>query len=376
SSRSSKLYFYCLTLVNRYPLTRPTHWCKTSQSLLYHSQLLVIMVEDKVIILGPNELPNLYIRTMLKRRKKLSRIEGSGPPRDDSKFEAWDDEDSFIINMATKFYDFGNKPELYIWKNLIETYSIKKDSVAYYDIESKIFNSRQGTLSITEYYGILNRLWIELDQYQGLKMSKTDSIAYTGLIERGRIFKFLHDLNFEYDPIWVQIVGKEKLPSLSASQDTQRLVMLDKGCSNTGSAMVTEKDFTKRSTFEGKLFTKSSHGEYYTPNSDVGEQTTSDKENVIEHPSILQIDQDIQAFSKEEMDRLRALLNSTSKSLVSCGLTMKVSKEQPIIVANGDHVPIVGYGNIQLQSSLSLYNVLHVPKLANNLISIHRLIQD
>ncbi|RDX64655.1 hypothetical protein CR513_56765, partial [Mucuna pruriens] len=44
-------------------------------------------------------------------------------------------------------------------------------------------------------------------------------------------------------------------------------------------------------------------------------------ENVVEHRSTLQLDQDIQAFSKEEMDR--ALLNSTSKPLGSCGLTMK-----------------------------------------------------
>ncbi|RDX84286.1 hypothetical protein CR513_34679, partial [Mucuna pruriens] len=40
-----------------------------------------------------------------------------------------------------------------------------------------------------------------------------------------------------------------------------------------------------------------------------------------------------------------------------------------------NHVPIVGSSNVQLQSFISLYNVLHVPKLANNLISIFRLIQ-
>ncbi|RDX70252.1 hypothetical protein CR513_50525, partial [Mucuna pruriens] len=137
-------------------------------------------------------------------------------------------------------------------------------------------------------------------------------------------------------------------------------------------------------------------------------QTTSGKENVVEHPSTWQLEQDIQAFSKEEMNRLRVLLKS--KSLGSCGLTMngkssfnisilvpqsiwildsgatdhmtsfpsyftsylKVSKKQLITVANGDHVPIAGSGNIQLHSSLSLHNVLHFPKLANNL----RLIQD
>ncbi|RDY13107.1 hypothetical protein CR513_02024, partial [Mucuna pruriens] len=80
---------------------------------------------------------------------------------------------------------------------------MKKDSATCYDIESKIFNFRQGTLSVTEYYGTLNGLWIELNQYQGLKMCKADFVADTGLVERGRIFKFLHDLNFEYNPIRV-----------------------------------------------------------------------------------------------------------------------------------------------------------------------------
>ncbi|RDY13595.1 hypothetical protein CR513_01460, partial [Mucuna pruriens] len=76
------------------------------------------------------------------------------------------------------------------------------------------------------------------------------------------------------------------------------------------------------------------------------------------------------------MDNLRALLNSTSKLLGSCGLTMNVSKKQLITIANGDHVSIAGSTNVQLHFSLSLHNVLHIPKLANNLISIHRLIQD
>ncbi|RDY11602.1 hypothetical protein CR513_03701, partial [Mucuna pruriens] len=125
-------------------------------------------------------------------------------------------------------------------------------------------------------------------------------------------------------------------------------------------------------------------------------QTTSNKKNGVEYPSTSQLDQDIQAFSKEEMDRLRALLNSTSKPFGSCGLTMngksffnisgsvpqsiwildsratdhmtpfpshftsylKVPKRQLITIANGDHVPIARSNNVQLHSSLSLHNEL------------------
>ncbi|RDX98014.1 hypothetical protein CR513_19130, partial [Mucuna pruriens] len=76
-------------------------------------------------------------------------------------------------------------------------------------------------------------------------MHKVDSIAYTRLVERGRTINFLHDLNSEYDLIRVQILGKEKLPSLSKSKETRRLVMLDKGSSNKGSVMVIGKGFIK-----------------------------------------------------------------------------------------------------------------------------------
>ncbi|RDX82340.1 hypothetical protein CR513_36888, partial [Mucuna pruriens] len=80
---------------------------------------------------------------------------------------------------------------------------MKNDSIACYNIESKIFNSRQGTLLVTEYYGTLN----------------------------------------------VQILDKEKLPSLSEvfsivlSEETRRLVMLDKGSFNTLSAMSSHEEY-------------------------------------------------------------------------------------------------------------------------------------
>ncbi|RDX84088.1 hypothetical protein CR513_34915, partial [Mucuna pruriens] len=178
--------------------------------------------------------------------------------------------------------------------------------------------------------------------------------------------------------------------------------MLNKGNSNTGSIMVTGKGPIKISIFEGKPFTKSSRGEYYTYCKQPGHtkdtcyklygkekvleqmsgnkgstqmwvnQTTSNKENGVEHPSTLQLDQDIQAFSKEEIDR-NGLYDRFPSYFTSY---LKVFKKQLITVANGDHVSIVGSGNVQLHSSLSQHIVLHVPKLAYNLMSIHRLIQD
>ncbi|RDY02145.1 hypothetical protein CR513_14445, partial [Mucuna pruriens] len=222
------------------------------------------------------------------------------------------------ISRNYMFYSFAHE----ICENLTETYSMKEDSTACYDIESKIFNSKQGTLSVTEYYETLNGLWIKLDQYQGLKMCKVDLLHILGSLKGGESLK------------------------------TRRSVILDKGNSNTRSTMVIVKGPTKRSTFEEKSFTKSSHGEYCTYCKRSGHtedtcykrygkekflermgenkgstqmwvnQITSNKENGVEHPSTSQLDQDIQAFSKEEMDHFRALLNSTSKPLSSCDLIM------------------------------------------------------
>ncbi|RDX58551.1 hypothetical protein CR513_62127, partial [Mucuna pruriens] len=87
-------------------------------------------------MLRPNEIPNLvgsfrldaqYISTSLKGCKKMSHIEGDVPPRDDPKFEAWDDEDSltmtglwnFMTPKLSRNYMFYSSVRE-IWENLIE----------------------------------------------------------------------------------------------------------------------------------------------------------------------------------------------------------------------------------------------------------------
>ncbi|RDX63023.1 hypothetical protein CR513_58587, partial [Mucuna pruriens] len=112
-------------------------------------------------------------------------------PRDDPKFEAWDDEDSLI-------------------ENLIEAYLMKKDSAACYDIESKIFNFRQGTLSIT-----YTKDW---------RCVKLILLHTLGSLKRG------------------ESLSKEKLPSLSESEETQRLIMLDKETPTQDLIKVPQKD--------------------------------------------------------------------------------------------------------------------------------------
>lgn len=47
-----------------------------------------------------------------------------------------------------------------------------------------------------------------------------------------------------------------------------------------------------------------------------------------------------------------------------------------IFIADGSPITIAGQGNIDSDHSLTLGNVLHVPKLSTNLLSIHQLIKN
>nr|KYP41699.1 hypothetical protein KK1_036913 [Cajanus cajan] len=424
------------------------------------------MSEVKKISLGPNDLPNVvvpywldgwnflqwsqYIRRILKGRSRLDHINGGGPGPNDSNFPIWDNEDSLIMTwmwhsmipeISQNYMFYSSAKE--IWDDLQNTFSLKKDFATCYDIESMIFNTKQGSLSILEYHRILNGLWIELDQYQTIKMCKIDVVAHVKAVERGRIFKFLHGLNHEYDPIRVQILGREKLASLSEvffmvrGEETRRAVMLDGGISNTDSTMTTRKGVHKGVNARGKSFVKGNRGDYcsYCRRSRHTKETcfklhgrnnvlermgnykgsaqrwanhTTSKQEATNQSSTSPLpDFDMKAY-KEELKRLKAMVESMSKPSRSCTLSMKGkislnivgpvsqgiwilnsratdhmtlfrvifnsyfkrNREQLITVANGKGIPICGSGNIILESSIVLKDVLHVSQLANSLIFV------
>ena len=45
-----------------------------------------------------------------------------------------------------------------------------RDAAQIYELKTKIHDVKQGTLSIIEYYNVINGLWLELDHYQSFKM--------------------------------------------------------------------------------------------------------------------------------------------------------------------------------------------------------------
>ncbi|XP_061371297.1 uncharacterized protein LOC133313900 [Gastrolobium bilobum] len=171
-----------------------------------------------------------FIRTTIKSRNKIAHLDGPAPAATDPDFAVWDNEDSLIMtwlwNSMTP--EVGRhcmflSSAMEIWETVRSTYSLKQDMAARYELRNKIFTTKQDSLSVTEYYGTLKELWTELDQFQSLKMKCTaDATALAKEVENERIFYFLAGLNSEYDPIRVQILGKETFPSLSAVFNTVR----------------------------------------------------------------------------------------------------------------------------------------------------------
>ncbi|XP_052207458.1 uncharacterized protein LOC127811542 [Diospyros lotus] len=69
--------------------------------------------------------------------------------------------------------------------------------------------------NVIEYFNVLVELWHEMDMFYTISWeSPTDSNKYNKMIEKDRIFDFLHGLNPDLDELRGRILGTKPLPSL------------------------------------------------------------------------------------------------------------------------------------------------------------------
>ncbi|GFZ12770.1 hypothetical protein Acr_23g0011550 [Actinidia rufa] len=173
---------------------------------------------------------------------KLSHLMGTGPAAaEDATFAKWDEEDSMIMSWLWN----SMTPEVSrtcmflttareVWETIRQTYSKMQDAALIYEIRTKLNTTKQGNLSATEYYSTMKGLWLELDYYQNFKMKcGEDAAMLQKFVERERIFEFLAGLNIDFDQVQVQVLGKESLISLEGvfsiirAEESRRGVMLD-----------------------------------------------------------------------------------------------------------------------------------------------------
>ena len=156
------------------------------------------------------------VKTCIKGKGKLSHLIGPVVSKDDPRFVVWDEEDYQIMSWLWN----SMQPEISrtcmflstakeIWESVCHTNSKVKDAAQMYELKTRIQNTKQGILSITEYYNVIKSRWLELDQYQNLRMKcSIDAAMHQEFIEQERVYDFLAGLNVELDQVRVQILGK------------------------------------------------------------------------------------------------------------------------------------------------------------------------
>lgn len=181
------------------------------------------------------------VRMFLKGKGKLSHLDGTGPRQGDPKFQTWDEEDSSIMSWlwssmqpeTSKNYMFLPTAKD-IWEAVRQSYSKVQDAAVLYELKTKASTTKQGNRSVTEYYYLMRALWLEIDHNLNIQMKcAEDTKTLRNHMERDRIFEFLVGLNANFDQIRVQILGKKWLPSLNEvfstvrGEESRRTVMLE-----------------------------------------------------------------------------------------------------------------------------------------------------
>ena len=97
----------------------------------------------------------------------------------------------------------------------------------------KIPTTKQGDRSASEYAQTMQNLWLKLDHYEQFEAKCTENAdLLKPYKEKDRIYKFLTGLNSEFDPVRIQVLGKE-LSSLNETmaafqvEEARREVMVE-----------------------------------------------------------------------------------------------------------------------------------------------------
>ena len=104
------------------------------------------------------------IKTYIKGKGKLSHLIGPVVSKDDQRFFMWDEEDSQIMSWLWN----SIQPEMShtcmflstakeIWESVCHTYSKVRDAAQTYELKTRIHNTKQGILSVTEVISSLDQ---------------------------------------------------------------------------------------------------------------------------------------------------------------------------------------------------------------------------
>lgn len=152
-------------------------------------------------------------------------------------YRVWEAENSIVMAWLINSVDhkigwlyFFYQTAKEIWVAVRDMYSDLENISQSLEVRSKLRNIRQGTLSVTEYFNNLSKLWQEIDMFHNISWKCADDwVLCSKMPEKVRIFDFLQ--NQDLDDVWEQILGTKPFPPLKEvfaeirREETRRKVM-------------------------------------------------------------------------------------------------------------------------------------------------------
>ncbi|KAA0059998.1 putative polyprotein [Cucumis melo var. makuwa] len=335
------------------------------------------------------------------------------PPPGDALERLWKGEDSLIRSMLINSMEPQiGKPLLYaatakdLWDTTQTLYSKRQNASRLYTLRKQVHNCKQGTLDVTTYFNKLSLLWQEMDLCRETVWdTPNDSTQYAKLEEADRVYDFLAGLNPKFDNVCGRILGQRPLPSL---MEVCFEVRLEEDRTNAMGVLTTptidSAAFSARSSNHDsdknngksipvcehckkqwhtkdqcwKLHGRPPGGKKWSSN----EKQNSGRAYISETTPASTSQSTDPTASQTKTSTLGAIAQSGMPQ--SLGL-ISVDGKYPWILDSGatDHLtadgslaPIAGKGQIVPFDGFALQNVLHVPKLSYNLLSISKITRE
>lgn len=148
--------------------------------------------------------------------------ETAAPEATDPKYRSWKIDDhlvmSWLINSMTT--EVGENFLLHrtakeIWEAARETYSSTENTSELFEVETRLYNLKQGDMSVIQYFNTLTRCWLQLDLYEVHPWKcPNDSALYRQIVEQKRTIRFLLGLNKDLDEVRGRVMGIKPFPTI------------------------------------------------------------------------------------------------------------------------------------------------------------------
>ena len=136
-------------------------------------------------------------------------VEEKKPNPSNATYSKWDSENSLVVALFINsiqpqiartylLLDTATK----IWDATTLTYSQVGNDAQTFEIRNKVHGTKQGKMTISQYFSKLCGLWQELDYYQDFQADCTkDAVKFWKVVEKEWVYDFLAGLNNETDQI-------------------------------------------------------------------------------------------------------------------------------------------------------------------------------